>query len=127
MRGQRGKKVLILDDSDISAHFQTTLLTLHGFAVRNVSSPRDFARLIDSWAPDLVLIDVRMPEVDGTELCRQLKAAPHTARIPVVLFSGLPRPELELLAARCGADACLSKSSDFENFGEKIASLCAGM
>ncbi|MEY4750696.1 MAG: hypothetical protein RIQ60_2910 [Pseudomonadota bacterium] len=81
--------VLIVDDEDRDRRFLQEVLTSAGLRVRAASDGRLALRSAAAKAPALILLDVRMPGMDGFEVCRQLKANPATADIPVIFASGL--------------------------------------
>lgn len=99
-------------------------MTRGGFDVGTARCLAEFDCLLHDWQPDVILSDVKMPEIDGTALCRRLKLRPRTARLLVVLFSNLSPSRLEELAAGCGADAYVSKAGGFDRLPVAISSLC---
>lgn len=103
------RKVLLIDDNDVSLHFASTTLARAGFEVRTSTNVTDFDATLEAWHPDVILTDVNMPGISGVELCRLLKSRYDTAHVPVVLFSALPHAELETLARECEADGFLTK------------------
>ncbi len=119
-----GRKVLLFDDSRLCLEFAEEVLLKEGFEVCLAGDLLEFDRILTRWKPDIVLADVRMPDIDGAELCRQLKHRLDTAHVPVVLFSNLPGPELEKLAEACGADGFLSKAGGFDLLPAKLSTLC---
>ena len=81
--------ILLVDDSPANLRLLSQILNERGYGVRAVTSgPRALAS-IDLTPPDLILLDIRMPEMDGYEVCRQLKSNPKTADIPVLFISAL--------------------------------------
>jgi len=62
--------------------------------------------------PDLIFLDVRIPKIDGWELCRTLKKEPRTQHIPIVMLTGCSQPVQEEYGKSCGADAYLTKPWD---------------
>lgn len=81
--------ILIVDDTAANLKLLSQILAEHGYTVRAVASG---ARALESAAatpPQLVLLDIRMPEMDGFEVCRRLKADPQTREIPVLFISAL--------------------------------------
>ena len=81
-----------------------------GHQVQRAMNGREALQLIHNTPPDLVLSDIMMPVLGGADLCRSLKAAPDTRRIPVILMSA----GSQRLAAGAGADAFLAKPFDLE-------------
>ena len=82
-------EILIVDDVPDNVRLLSTTLSDEGYKVRGVTSGSMALMAIRSAAPDLVLLDINMPEMDGYEVCRQLKADEQTRRIPVVFLSAL--------------------------------------
>ena|SRR5690242_21482002 len=62
--------------------------------------------------PDLIFLDVRIPKMDGWELCRTLKEEPRTKKIPIIMLTGCSQPVQEEYGKACGADAYLTKPWD---------------
>lgn len=116
--------MLIFDDSELCLVFGREVLSREGFEVAVAQHLIEFDRLLHDWQPDVILVDVRMPEVDGVTLCRRLKQSLRTAHVFVVLFSNLSSSHLATLAAECGADAYVSKAGGFESLPVTISSLC---
>jgi PleD family two-component response regulator len=83
----------------------------------------EFERVLADFKPDLILTDIHMPEVQGTDICRTLKREYQTQDLPIVLFSSLGDDELERLAHQVGADGFLSKMHGLEALGEKVDAL----
>jgi two-component system, OmpR family, alkaline phosphatase synthesis response regulator PhoP len=110
----KGRKVLIIDDSDIQLYFEQRVLERAGFDVKTANSLAEFEHLLQSWWPDIVLTDVQMPDISGDQLCSRLKSRMATSQTPVVLFSSLPEAQLSELARQCGADGHLSKENGLE-------------
>src|SRR4051794_16679890 len=76
--------ILNVDDDEGCRYAVTRILELNNFAVREAGSGADALRIAKSEQPDLVLLDVNLPDLNGFEVCRRLKAEPATARIPVL-------------------------------------------
>jgi CheY-like chemotaxis protein len=114
------RKVLLIDDSEVSLHFTAGVLSRAGFEVRSSTDPYELSSVLGGWRPDVILTDVDMPNLTGVELCRMLKASYETAHVPVVLFSALPPSELEGLARDCEADGFLSKTSGLEQLPREL-------
>lgn len=117
------KKILLIDDSEVSLHFTSRALGKAGFDVRTTADVNDLTSVLGGWRPDLILTDVDMPGLTGLELCRMLKSSYETAHVPVVLFSALPSDQLEDVARECEADGFLSKTNGLEQLPDELGLL----
>lgn len=115
-----GRKILLIDDSEVSLHFTSRALAKAGFEVRTTLDVRDLQNVLGGWRPDVILTDVDMPGLTGPELCRLLKSSYETAHVPVVLFSAAPSQELESMARECEADGFLSKSNGLDQLPQEL-------
>ena len=107
-----GEHILVVDDSTLDRTILADRLAAHGYRVS--AAPDGEAALVLAAAdpPDLVLLDVLMPGLDGIEVCRRLKAEPRTARVPVVMVTVLPAAEQWARALAVGAEDFLTKPAD---------------
>lgn len=81
--------ILIVDDTPVNLRLLSELLANKGYEVRAVTSGAMALTVVQSAPPELILLDIRMPEMDGFEVCQQLKADPSTCHIPVIFISAL--------------------------------------
>lgn len=81
--------ILIVDDQPSSLRLLTNLLTDHGYEVRSAINGVAALKTVQAVLPDLVLLDITMPQMNGYEVCQQLKADPKTCDIPVIFISAL--------------------------------------
>ncbi len=81
--------ILIVDDTLPNLRLLSTMLTENGYEVRGVPNGTMALTAVRSVPPDLILLDINMPKLDGYEVCRQLKAAPETRDIPIIFISAL--------------------------------------
>jgi len=109
-----GKRVLIVEDqADIR-------MVIRGFLERGGYEPDEAAdgteglAKAESSRPDVILLDVEMPGVDGYEVCHGLKENPETKTIPVIFVTGVEDVELNRRAYQAGAVACITKPFRFE-------------
>ena len=105
-------RILIVDDEAINLKLVSRLLEIEGYEVRSARSGEAALRLIEQTPPDLALLDVRMPDMEGYELCRRLRQNPLTAGIPIVMLTALVDENDRLKGIEAGADDCLPKPFD---------------
>ncbi len=101
--------ILVVEDSPTQARWLAMVLQERGIRHRMASDGVEALDLVSMAQPDLVLTDVRMPRMDGYELCRRIKSDDATSHIVVVLLTTLSRPTDVLLAVKCGADNFVTK------------------
>ena len=116
-------KVLVVDDYVPNAHGMRDLLVAGGHSVRVAHDGIEALRLADDDVPDLVLLDVVMPQMSGVEVCRELKARPVTRLTPVVLITGSHDREQRLAGLEAGADDFLRKPVDPAELSARVRSL----
>jgi CheY-like chemotaxis protein len=121
------KKILLIDDSEITLAMEQSVLEGRGYEVRGTSSLIEFEEMLRFWKPDLILTDIHMPEARGSDICRTLKNDYGTHDIPIVLFSSVNDVELGLLAEQVGADGFLSKANGLEALGERVDQLVSSI
>ncbi len=117
------ERILIVDDESAARIALATLLRREGFEVRDVSNGDAALTESASFRPDLILLDIVMPGMDGFEVCRRVKATPETRLTPVVLITGLSATEDRIKGINAGADDFLSKPIDFNELLARTRSL----
>ena len=116
-------KVLVVDDYQANADGMRDLLLAAGHSVRVAYNGSDALRLAWDDLPDLVLLDVVMPEMSGVEVCRELKTREVTRLTPVVLITASQDRGHRLAGIDAGADDFLSKPIDIPEFQIRVRSL----
>lgn len=101
--------VLVVEDHDSTRDILERRLTRAGCRVLSLAEGREVLGTVRRERPDLVIMDVRLPDADGLELTRQIKADPATAGIPVAILTASAREEDARLARETGCDAFLTK------------------
>jgi CheY-like chemotaxis protein len=102
-------KILLVDDADLFLDLEKSYLKRESFTFLTAKSGVEALENIRSQKPDLILLDLLMPGMDGDTVCRELKADPATHSIPVVLISSSKDPELQKRCYAAGCDAYVSK------------------
>jgi two-component system cell cycle response regulator len=105
-------RVLVVDDINANLRLLEAKLLNEYYEVALASSGQEALATVQRWMPDVVLLDVMMPGMDGYEVCRRLKAQPITAHIPVVMITALTDPVERVRGLEAGADDFLSKPVD---------------
>ncbi len=102
-------KILVVDDDAVGRAAVCQMLSRNGFEVIEAVDGTSALERFKEDQPDLVLLDVVMPEPNGFEVCRTLKADTETRLVPVVLLTGLDRTNDRVQGIEAGADEFLSK------------------
>jgi putative two-component system response regulator len=115
--------VLIVDDDSSVRSTLSRLLRAEGFEVIAEADGHGALESVRLLRPDVVLLDVRLPDLDGFEVCRRLKADPETRLTPVVLLTGLSDLDSRVLGLESGADDFLSKPPERAELLARVRSL----
>lgn len=120
------RTILVVDDQADERVIQRAMLSHLGYAVREAADGE--SALADAAAdpPDLVLLDVAMPRMDGFEVCRRLRADPRTREVPVLLFTASVVGDLEEMARDACAQGVLSKPVEPHRVAEEIRRILDG-
>ena len=102
-------RLLVVDDEETILELLSGSLRLAGFEVITAASGMEALRAAAASRPDLILLDVMMPGMDGPEVCRRLKADPRTAGVPVVFLTALGDTVLAGRLGDCAHDGVLHK------------------
>lgn len=115
-------KVLIIDDDQDIVTFLTDFLSSKGYTILTAYSGEQGLNEVYTQEPDLVLLDVVMPGMNGYEVCRQIRVNPLTTLLPVVMMTGL-HPEERIKGIEVGADDFLTKPINQEEMFARVRSL----
>ena len=87
------KKILIVEDEESLLKLESILLTTKGYLVQGATTGVAALEAVAAEAPDLILLDIMLPELDGFEVCDRIKKNPATKNIPIVLLTARKTPE----------------------------------
>ncbi|MFQ3623284.1 MAG: PleD family two-component system response regulator [Acetobacteraceae bacterium] len=116
-------RILVVDDLLSNVRLLEARLSAEYYEVRTAQSGADAIALASSWGPDLILLDVMMPGMDGYETCARLKADPLTGHIPVVMVTALGESAERVRGLEAGADDFLTKPVDDQTLLARLRSL----
>jgi len=118
-----GATILVVDDIDSNTRLFTRLLTRDGHKVMAATNGEEALEIVSRRQPDLVLMDVMMPELDGFETCRRLKQDATTRLVPVVLVTALQDSRDRIRGLEVGADDFISKPVNPAELSARVRSL----
>ena len=119
------KRILIIEDEEDFSKGLQEILTANGFEIHTASTGKGGLTLARSIQPDLIILDIMLPEIDGYKICRLLKFDERYKKIPIILLTARTQDEDEQLGKEAGADAYLIKGQKVEALIEQIKTLLA--
>lgn len=114
------QRILLVDDSPTQAERLRLLLTREGYHIDKAPTGAEGLRKATATPPDLIISDVNMPEMDGFDFCRAIKASPHTRNVPFILLTNRHMPVDIITGLECGADNFIPKSYEDTYLLERI-------
>jgi excisionase family DNA binding protein len=108
-RGEGRRLILIVDDDDRLREFVRVNLEMEGYAVREAANAEEGLKALEDEPPDLILLDVMMPQVDGWEMLQRVQERHGVGAIPVIMFSGKVDEQSLKTAATRGAQGFIGK------------------
>ena len=103
------KKVLVVDDSQAEIRLMQSMLQQSGFYTVGISDPTKIEEAIEEERPNVILLDVVMPQRNGFQVCRDLKSHEPYSKIPVILVTSKTAPSDRYWGEQQGADAYVTK------------------
>jgi two-component system alkaline phosphatase synthesis response regulator PhoP len=119
------KKILIIEDDPGTTRFLVYTLEQEGYKVLSVADGLEGLRQTQYEHPDLIILDIMLPGMDGYEICHRLRQKPETLTVPVLIVSGRARQDDKNVGLRMGADDYLSKPVDPQTILAKVETLLA--
>lgn len=113
------ERILVIDDDRDIRDIIRLVLELEGFKVDELDSGHFVDETILSFKPQLILLDVMLGDMDGRQICRDLKKQSKTQDIPIIIISATHGSK-HLLGALCGADDYISKPFDIDNLISRV-------
>jgi CheY-like chemotaxis protein len=113
-------QIMVVDDDEMNLILLAKILELEGYQVMQAHNGKEAIQLAIQRMPDLALLDVMMPDMNGYELCRKLRQPPIQAEIPIMMLTAMNSDGEQALAKEAGANEIWSKPFDMEMFRRKI-------
>ncbi len=120
------KKILLVEDNPVNRRLAEFLLRSQGYQVRSATTAQEAFDTIKAERPDLILMDVQLPGMDGLEATRKLKAEPTTRDIPVVAVTSYAMKGDREKALAAGCSGYITKPIDKDTFVQEVATVLGG-
>ena len=117
------KKILLVDDEPDLAQLVSLRLQAAGYEVRVAYDGQQAMDEVKKNRPDLIILDLMLPKIDGYKVCRLLKFDERTRAVPILIFTARAQADDLTLATECGANAYLTKPFDAATLLAKLAEL----
>jgi len=116
-------KVLVVEDTEDTADFVKLLLSAEGYDVHVAYNGEDGLRAVRDFAPDVMLVDIQLPGIDGLELTRRVRADPATADAAIIVFTAFVQEEDRRRAFDAGCDGFIPKPFPVQTLRDEIQRL----
>lgn len=123
-RMERKKKLLIADDEKYLHDLLTKVLSGDEFDILHAYDGKETLRLAEEQLPDLIVLDVMMPAMDGRDICKKLKNDPETKRIKVIMLTAKDQQHDRILGLQLGADDYIAKPCSMNYLARRIRMAC---
>ena len=120
MLGSKKRTILVIDDDPLIRRIVNKTLTAHGYRVLETSSGAEGLALAQRQPPDLILLDLMMPGMDGYEVCAQLRQNSRTANVPVLMLTALDQTDAKVRGLQTGADDYITKPFNLDELQTRI-------
>lgn len=116
-----GKNILLVEDNEVNRRLAGFLLRSHGYQVREATTAAAAFEMVDKERPDLIVMDIQLPGMDGLEITRKLKEQPATADIPVIAVTSYAMKGDREKAFAAGCAGYVTKPIDKNTFIQEVA------
>ncbi|MDG1286602.1 MAG: response regulator [Rickettsiales bacterium] len=114
------KKILIIEDNDLNLKLFRDLLEANGYITVETKEGLNALDLAKREMPDLILMDIQLPEISGLDVTRRIKAEPSVADIPIIAVTAFAMKDDEEKILRAGCEAYISKPISITSFLETV-------
>ena len=116
-----GKNILLVEDNEVNRRLAGFLLRSHGYEVREATTAAAAFEMVDKERPDLIVMDIQLPGMDGLEVTKKLKEQPATADIPVIAVTSYAMKGDREKALAAGCAGYVTKPIDKDTFIKEVA------
>ena len=116
-------QVLIVDDEPLNVKLFASILSVDGYNIISAFNGEEALEKVNEACPDLILLDIMMPGIDGFEVTRRLKGCVETKDIPIILITASDNPEYKVIGHEAGADEFLNKPVKAPELKSRVKSL----
>jgi CheY-like chemotaxis protein len=120
------KRILVADDDKEIREIISFVLDRHGFVVEAASNGQQFRQMLASCLPDLIILDIMMPGIDGYQLCAELRSDPQTHDIPIIMMTAHAEGIYQRISKDLGVEEHMTKPFHPLELAEKVAALLEG-
>ncbi len=113
-------RVLVVDDEALNRSLLHEMLEVRGYEILEAENGPQALKMVAEQAPDVILLDVMMPGMDGFQVCRQLKSDPKFASIPILMVTALTERKERLMGIEAGANDFLGKPVDLQDVAVRV-------
>ncbi len=113
-------RALVVDDSAINVDLAAFVLRAQGFVVESAGSAEEALQRTRTFCPDVILMDIQMPDVDGLEAVRRLREDPVTRDVAIIAFTAYAMKGDEQKMRAAGCDGYISKPIEIATFGQAV-------
>ena len=116
-------RILVVDDNDMNLILLSKILEMEGYQVMTALNGMEAIRLAEQQMPDLAILDVMMPDMDGYELCRKMRQPPFNKNMPIVMLTAMSGDKDRKEALEAGANDVWNKPFDMGQLRVRIGEL----
>jgi CheY-like chemotaxis protein len=115
--------ILVVDDNDMNLVLLSKILEMEGYQVTTAQDAMEALKLVEQKKPDLAILDVMMPEMNGYELCRNIRLLPFGRELPIVMLTAMSSDRERTQALEAGANDIWTKPFEMNLFRQRVGEL----
>ncbi len=115
--------ILVVDDNDMNLVLLSKILEMEGYQVTTAQDAMEALKLVEQKKPDLAILDVMMPEMNGYELCRKIRLLPFGRELPIVMLTAMSSDRERTQALEAGANDIWTKPFEMNLFRQRVGEL----